>query len=191
MPKLIPVLALVLLSPAIAPQEQPLTVHARMLYAGLQNTLIRSAEKMPAEDYAFKPSPALRSYGEVIGDIADWQYDYCSVPLREANPAPAVDRAVASKVDLVTALKDALAYCDRAFSSMTDAAAAEPVDFRGVKIPRLGLLLVHLVHSTEHYASLVPYLRMKNILPPTSEPDARRFPGEESEQAVDLLRPKL
>ena len=176
MPKLVPVMALVLLSPALAPQDNPLSAHARTMYTGLKNILIRSAERMPEEHYAFKPVDAVRSYGQIIGHIADWQYHYCSAVLGDRNPAPRIEQTRTSKADLVAALKDALAYCDRAFSAMTDAAASAIADFHGMKMPRLGILTIDLVHSTEHYGNLVTYMRLKDIVPPTSEPGFEPVP---------------
>ena len=164
------ILAVVLCPAAAAAQDNPLTAHGRMMYTGLKNILIRAAEKMPEEHYAFRPTDAVRTYGQIVGHIADWQFNYCSTLLGEANPAPKIEQTKTSKADLVAALKEGVAYCDRAIAAMKDATAAERVDFHGMAMPRLGILTVNLVHSTEHYGNLVTYMRIKGIVPPTSEP---------------------
>jgi uncharacterized damage-inducible protein DinB len=173
----VPIVLAITLSPApAAAQDNPLTAHSRMMYTGLKNILIRSAEKMPEEHYAFRPTDAVRTYGQIVGHIADWQYTYCSALLGETNPAPKIEQTKSTKAELVVALKDAIAYCDRAIGRMRDASAAEIVKFHGMDTPRHGILTINLVHSTEHYGNLVTYMRMKNIVPPTSETGFRPVP---------------
>jgi len=75
-----------------------------------------------------------------------------------------------SKADLTAALKDAFAYCDKAYDGMTDASAVQPVKFHGSDTPKLGVLIANSTHTVEHYGNLVTYMRLKNIVPPTSEP---------------------
>jgi len=82
-----------------------------------------------------------------------------------------IEQSKSSKADLVAALKEACAYCDKAYDSMTDASATEVVKSMGHDMPKLGVLTVNVVHTVEHYGNLVTYLRMKNIVPPTSDPE--------------------
>ena len=157
---------------AVAPSSQgnALSAHNRMLYAGVKATLLRSAEKMPEESYNFKPTDAVRSYGQLVGHIAESQYFFCSAALGEKNPARKIELTEAAKADLVAALKEAFAYCDRAYDGMTDATATQMVKLFGGDTPKLGVLNVNNVHSALHYGNLVTYMRMKNIVPPSSEP---------------------
>jgi uncharacterized damage-inducible protein DinB len=151
-------------------QDNPLSAHNRFMYGVLKTILLRSAEKMPEGHYDFKPTDAVRSYGQLIGHLADSQYTHCSTVLGEKNPAPKIEQTRTSKADLIAALKDAFAYCDKAYDSMTDASAAEMVKSFGGEAPKLGVLAGNNVHSTEHYGNLVTYMRLKDIVPPTSEP---------------------
>lgn len=155
---------------AAAPPTDPLSAHTRSTFGGAKGILLRSAEKMPAEKYSFKPTDTVRSYGQIIGHIADAQYTFCSIALGEQRPTLKVEQTKTSKDDLIAALKDAFAYCDKAFDGMTDASGVQMVKLFGRDAPKLGVLNVHLVHSIEHYGNLVTYLRMNGIVPPTSEP---------------------
>lgn len=157
-------------APTPAPAADPLAAHARMLYAGLKSFIVRAADGMPEEKYAFRPTPEVRSWGEIIGHVADWQFRYCAAVLGEANPMTAkIEGARTTKPELVAALRESFAYCDRAYQSLTDANAAEVVRFeRGM--PRLGVLQIHQVHAVEHYGNLVTYLRLNGLVPPSSEP---------------------
>jgi uncharacterized damage-inducible protein DinB len=156
---------------AAAPQGNPLTAHNRAIYAGMKEILRRSAEKMPEESYGFKPTPAVRSYGQIIGHVADAQYSFCSVVLGDKNPAPKIEQTKTSKADLIAALKDAFAYCDRAYDGLTDASAVQTVKLMGGDTPKLGALVTNNLHTIEHYGNLVTYMRMKNLVPPTSDPE--------------------
>jgi uncharacterized damage-inducible protein DinB len=158
--------------PAAVPSPaSPLIAHNRVIYGGVKAILLRSAEKMPEENYSFKPTAAVRSFGQVLGHVADSQYFFCSTVLGEKNPAPKIEQSKTSKADLIAALKDAFAYCDKAYDGMTDASATQMVKFMGGDTPKLGALSVNNVHTVEHYGNLVTYMRMKNIVPPTSDPE--------------------
>ena len=160
---------LVFIAP-VAFAQNPLTDHNRLVYKGLKLAITGAAEKMPEESYAFKPVDTVRSFGQIIGHIADAQYSSCSSVLGTANPRPKVEQTKTSKADLVAALKEAFTYCDKAYATLTDATAAEMVKSMGGEAPKLSALTGNNVHSIEHYGNLVTYLRIKNIVPPTSEP---------------------
>jgi uncharacterized damage-inducible protein DinB len=154
----------------VASSSNPLSAHNKVIYGGLKGLLLRSAEKMPEENYGFKPTDAVRTYGQIIGHVADSQYAFCSKVLGEKNPAPKIEETRTSKADLVAGLKDAFAYCDKAYDGMTDASAGQVVKLFGQDAPRLGVLNVNNAHGAEHYGNLVTYMRMKNIVPPSSDP---------------------
>ena len=164
-------LVCLLLSGAVAPaQDNPLSGFNKRSYGQLKAWVLASAEKTPEENYNFKPTDAVRSFGQVIGHVADVQYRFCSVVLGEKDPAPKIEQTKTSKADLIPALKDAFAYCDKAYDSMTDASAAEMVKFFGTDAAKLSVLSVNNAHTAEHYGNLVTYMRLKNIVPPSSEP---------------------
>lgn len=97
-------------------QDNVLSDTTRMMYGVMsQQMLLASAEKMPEQAYAFKPTDAVRTYGQIVGHLADMQYVFCSVALGEKNPAPRVEQTRTSKADLIAALEEAVAYCDRAY----------------------------------------------------------------------------
>ena len=53
---------------------------------------------------------------------------------------------------------------------MTDASGAKIVKLMGFDVPKLGVLTNNLAHASEHYGNLVTYMRLKNIVPPSSDP---------------------
>ncbi len=152
-----------------AAQPNPFSTFSKFAYGRVKTILVSSAEKMPEENYNFKPTDAVRSYGQIVGHVADAQYMFCSLALGEKNPGLKIEQTKSTKADLVAALKDAVAYCDKAYDSMTDASGSQMVKLFDLDMPKLGVLNVNNMHDMEHYGNLVTYMRLKNIVPPTSE----------------------
>jgi uncharacterized damage-inducible protein DinB len=158
--------------------DNPLSAWNKFAYGRVKDRLLRSAEKVPEENYNFRPTEAVRTFGQIVGHVADAQYLYCSLELGEKNPAPKIEHSKTSKADLIAALKDAFAYCDKAYDAMTDTSATQVVKLFEDDTPKLDVLTVNIIHSMEHYGNLVTYMRLKNIIPPTSESAARTEPKE-------------
>jgi uncharacterized damage-inducible protein DinB len=150
-------------------QANPLSTWNKLAYARVKGILLKSAEKMPEESYPFKPVDTVRSYGQIVGHVADAQYLFCSLALGEKNPALDIEHTKTSKADLIAALNAAFAYCDKAYDGMTDATAVQSIKLFGGDAPRLSALTVNNMHDLEHYGNLTTYMRMKNIVPPSSE----------------------
>ncbi len=150
--------------------ENPFSTFNKVAYGRIKDIVLRSAEKVPEENYNFKPTEAVRSYGQILGHVAEAQYIFCSKVLGQTNPAPKIEETKTSKADLIAALRDSFAYCDKAYDGMTDASGAETVKLFGGDTAKLDVLTVNLMHTMEHYGNLVTYMRLKNIVPPTSEP---------------------
>ena len=148
--------------------QNPLSANAKSLYAGTKNNIIRSAEKMPEENYSFRPTPEVRTFGQLIGHVADGQYEFCG-PLKGEAKQMNVEKTVTSKAELIVALKQAFSYCDPLYDSLKDAHAADQVKFFGNQMTTLGLLYFNTMHTDEHYGNIVTYLRMKGLVPPSSE----------------------
>ena len=169
--RLLPALFLCLLAPAAAgAEENPISGHTKFTYSALKKILLQTAESAPEEVYRFKPTEAVRSLGQIVGHVADAQYNFCSMASGEKSPAPHIEKTKSTKAELVAALKDAFAYCDRVYDGMTDAAGVQTVKAFGRDTPKLGVLMINNVHASEHYGNLVTYLRLKGMVPPTSDP---------------------
>src|SRR4051794_34349461 len=75
-----------LLSAADAPDLKTVSGAARFQQIQIKTLLLRTAEKMPEENYSFKPTPDVRSFGEVIGHLADSEGFFCSAVSGDKNP---------------------------------------------------------------------------------------------------------
>jgi hypothetical protein len=148
-------------------QENPLSAAARQAYNAIKNNMSRMADKMPEEHYSFKPVPEIRTFGQLVAHVADAQAGTCSSAMGERKSIGAAQKT--TKADLVAALKESFAICDAAFDSLTDAKAMEMVAGRGGQRPRIAVLQQVTTHTNEEYGYMAVYLRLKGIVPPSSE----------------------
>jgi len=152
-----------------APPANPLTVGEQTVYGFFAHNVIAGAEKMPETDYSFQPVPEVRTFGQLIGHIADANNMFCAIVAGDPPPATSVEKTKTSKADLVQAMKDAVAYCGKVYAGMTDAKGLELAKFMGRSMPKLTILSINNAHTDEHYGNMVTYLRIKGIVPPSSE----------------------
>jgi len=141
-------------------------------YAQMKNNITSSAEKMPEADYFFKPTPDIRGYGQLWAHVADAQFGQCSGAKGVPNPRqgqPSFE-TLTTKAEIVKALADSYAFCDDAFSSLTDASASEMIsNGRGGQQSRAVALLGVIGHGSEMYGIGTVYLRLKGQIPPSTE----------------------
>ncbi|MBI3694618.1 MAG: DinB family protein [Acidobacteria bacterium] len=147
--------------------QNPLIAEAKQAYTGIKNNLTKMAEKMPEENYSFKATPDIRTFGQLVAHVADAQTRTCSAVKGEQKQANAASKT--SKADLVAALKDSFAECDAAFDSLTDATATEMVRAGRGQRSKLGTLIGITTHDNEEYGYMAVYLRLKGVVPPSSE----------------------
>ncbi len=162
-----------------APGANPLSTELKSAYTSVKNNLVRMAEKMPEENYTFKPVAEIREFGAAIAHIADMQMRVCSTVNGEAKSVNAASKT--TKADLVAALQTSFAECDKAFDTLTDASAVQMMTMGRGQRSKLGALNQIVAHDNEEYGYLAVYLRLKGIVPPSSEGGGmggmRRGPG--------------
>jgi uncharacterized damage-inducible protein DinB len=157
-------------SAAFAQPANPLTANAKVQLAALTGFVIRSAEKVPEDLYAFRPTPEVRTMGQLYGHVADALFGMCATAAGSKPPRTGIEKTVTAKAELVSALKEGVSYCNTVFDGMTDQKGVETVPFYFGPSPRLSVLYFTVTHTYEHYGNLVTYMRLKNIVPPSSEP---------------------
>ncbi len=164
----IAVVALAMAAPASA-QTGPMAAALKSQYELIKNNITKSAEKVPEDLYSFQATPKVRTFGQIVGHIADANTNICAAATSGTPSKESAEKTKTSKADLQKALADGFAACDAAFASMTDAKAAEMTKFFGGDQPRLAVLAFNTAHDFEHYGNLVTYMRLKDIVPPSSE----------------------
>lgn len=145
----------------------PITKAITDVWAGAKRNIVESAEQMPEANYAFRPTDQVRTFGEILAHIAGANYVFCAPARNEKAPFEEdhFEKTVKTKAEIVKALNDSLAYCDAAYTALTDRTAAETVS--GTQ-PRAAGLIRNVGHLQEHYGNLVTYFRIKGMVPPSS-----------------------
>ena len=171
----IAVVFLLSLAAALAQTEaDKLAGDHRMMYEQVKSYILKSVDKMPADQYGFRPAPEVRTFQEVLAHIADAQNAMCGIAKGETKQLSMADmqkteKTVTDREGVVAALKNSFAVCDAAYSALTDANATDTFPFFGRNRSRLMILNLVTVHGFEHYGNLTTYMRIKGIVPPSSD----------------------
>ena len=156
-------------APLAAQGGDPMTKATKGWFDVVKGYITKSAEQVSEANYAFKPTPEVRSFGQLIGHVADSNYEICSAAAGEKPPVNDVEKTKTAKADLQKALAESFAYCDKVWAGVTDAKGTEMVKFFGGQQPRLAVLGFNTSHDFEHYGNIVTYMRLKGMVPPSSQ----------------------
>jgi uncharacterized damage-inducible protein DinB len=162
-------LALAQAKPAPA-GANPLVSASKMEFGMLKGYINKAAEQVPEKLYGYKPTPEVRSFGQLFGHIADTNYEICAAAAGQKPPAGGIEKSKTAKADLVKVLGESFAYCEKIFDGTTDADATKMVDFFGSQHPKLAALNANTGHDWEHYGNIVTYMRLNTMVPPSSQP---------------------
>jgi uncharacterized damage-inducible protein DinB len=129
-----------------------------------------AADQVPESDYGFRPTPAVRTFAQLIGHLADEQFLICAAALNESPKAVEGDwEKKTAKAELTAAFRASTDYCARAYAQ-ADAAASMPTKLFDQNATRFNALVRNAVHDGEHYGNIVTYMRLKGMVPPSSQP---------------------
>jgi len=148
-------------------------------YDNVKRDIVEAAEAVPESEYAFKPTPEVRSFGQLIAHIADTQNYFCGVA-NGGDPAygDAIEKSATSKADLVKALKDSVAKCDAVYASIDASNALALVKAGKGDALRGMILLDNVSHDSEHYGNIVTYMRLKGRVPPSTARTQKSATGQ-------------
>ena len=143
---------------------------ATRAYTGLKANILKAADRMPAADYAFKPTPEVRTYARIINHVTEAQLRACSAVNGTTAASPVtVPPETAEKATIVGALMASFNECDKALATATDDNLTDAFTVGAPRRSRIGILFGTVAHDDEQYATLALYLRLKGLVPPSSE----------------------
>jgi uncharacterized damage-inducible protein DinB len=146
----------------------------KAMHAMIGRNLAEAAVNMPENEYTFRPTPEVRTFGQIIGHVVDANFFFCSQAAGEKSPATADYEQITDKAELVKALNDSLHYCDRVYASTTDANFTQRMQIKNVggtgstNTVRGAVLMYNVAHNNEHYGNLAVYIRLKGHVPPST-----------------------
>lgn len=163
---------------AVKTDANPVSDALRSQWKTVETYYLKSAEEMPEANYGFKPVETVRTFGEIIAHVAGANYLICAAAKGEKAPHGENDfvTGATTRDAILKAARDSAAYCDAAFDAATDKTLSSMVTSPfnpNQKMPLGGVLVDNIGHVNEHYGNLVTYLRIKGLVPPSSQPSGR------------------
>jgi hypothetical protein len=150
-------------------------------YNRVKGLVMGSANEMPEDGFSHKPADGIRTFAQLFAHISDFHYGTCAQALGVPNPRmgqPSLEMSVATKADALKTLQESYAFCDPAFSSLTDQSIAELImGGRGGPRARGAILSQLLEHDNEMYGISTVYLRTNSRVPPASQGRGRGGAG--------------
>ena len=155
---------------ATAAVAQSPTAEARALWKSNIGFVTQAAEELSDSLYAYRPTPEVRSFGELFAHIAGSQFMYCAMATGAKVPGEGdVEKTAKGKAAILKALEESNTYCERAYTQPDD--KLKPmVDVFGQQHPRFYALIANASHDAEHYGNIVTYMRLNKMVPPSSRP---------------------
>ena len=139
-------------------------------YNRVKPNILKAADKMPADAYTYKPTPDIRTFARVVNHVTEAQMHVCSALNGAAFDPKSVPAETAGKDAVIDALKASFAECDKAYGALKDGSLMEVLTVGPMgKRSRIGLAWGNVSHDSEQYATLALYLRLKGLVPPSSE----------------------
>lgn len=155
----------------LAQDANPVSTGLKQSWDNIKVLLTKEADKMPADSYSFKPAPDVQDFSARVAHIVGANMRTCAALKGDRKTLTLA--ADASKADLAAAMKEAWEECDSVFDSLTDADAHTMISGRGGQRSKLIVAEGLLEHSQEVYGYMAVYLRLKSIVPPSSDRNER------------------
>jgi uncharacterized damage-inducible protein DinB len=134
--------------------------------------LVALADAIPAEKYAWRPAPGVRSTGEVFMHIALANFgllNVTGVKLPAGIGAEGMEKSVTAKADVINWLKRSLDAVKTARADLKPGELQRKLKVNGRDADVDGMYLRIIVHANEHMGQLIAYARMCGVVPPWSE----------------------
>ena len=161
--------AAILLAASTASAQNPMVDSLKRQHDMIKGNLLKTAAQVPDAVWAFKPTPDVRSFAQLMGHIANANYMICGAAGDTKGPGTDAEKTLSTKADLSKAVADSFAFCDQVIAGMDDKKGMEMTKFFGAPTPRAMVIAFNNSHLNEHYGNLVTYMRLNKIVPPSSQ----------------------
>ena len=140
-------------APVPTPGSSDAAPELRRSFVEVSVNVSKAADMVPADKYTYRPAPTVRTFGQLVGHIADSYNYYCARAAgREIQWSDAIEKGNTSKATITAKLKQSLDVCTAAYG---DAG-------------KVGALIDNVGHTNLHYGNIITYLRMLGLVPPSS-----------------------
>jgi uncharacterized damage-inducible protein DinB len=126
---------------------------ARKSFGEVSEWVTKAADRVPADKYTYRPAQTVRTFGELIGHVADAYNYYCGLAAgHDAKWSDAIEKGQTDKATVTPKLKQALDGCAAAYAGAG----------------KIGPLIENVAHTSLHYGNIITYMRMLGMVPPSS-----------------------
>jgi uncharacterized damage-inducible protein DinB len=138
---------------AAAPGSGDASAALRESFGEVSVWITKAADLVPADKYTYKPTQSVRTFGQLIGHIADGHNYFCARAAgKKVQWSDAVEKGSTDKATLVLKLKESVDACNAAYGSGG----------------QVGAMVGNLGHTSLHYGNVITYMRMLGLVPPSS-----------------------
>lgn len=149
-------------------QADPLDAAVRKGHGYVRHQLTIATSRMSEEDYAFRPTPEVRTFGQILAHVADNNYGFCAQASGQTSPVRDVEKRLHTKGEIDRALQESFDYCDSVYDAMTGPRARATVRFGRSDLPAMAVLMYKSIHNSSHYGNVITYMRLRGKVPPPS-----------------------
>ena len=152
-----------------------------------EDKFTRLAEAIPADKFAWRPMPDVRSFAEVFLHVSAANYNLYKLvgtPPPTGLDVKGLEKSTTDKEKVIATLKDSFAHAKTAIKAMPDADLEKSLDWFGGKNTERGILLFIVRHAAEHLGQSIAYARFAGIVPPWTE-DAQKKQPEKKDVPKD------
>ncbi len=157
-------------APAAAQVKDPVTAAVRILFPRSQKNILGAIEAMPADKFAYKPTPDQMTFGHLVVHIIESNNLICAKSAAIAEPKVDEVKDTDPKDKLLAAAKASFDFCSEAVAKMDDSKLGDNIELFGRQMPRATAVLIMASGWADHYGAAAFYLRLNGILPPTAQP---------------------
>jgi hypothetical protein len=156
-------------APPVGTHVSPSATYDKLL-SGMEKEFVDAAEAMPAEKFNFAPPvtagefKGVRTFAGEVKHVTQANYYFFHDPATPMVDNRADIEKLASKDDIVKALKDSFSEAHKYIAGITDQNAFEMTKSG----TRGGMAAFGIAHFMDHYGQMCVYLRMNGIVPPAS-----------------------
>jgi hypothetical protein len=170
-------------APSALGAQAPVLVDAQLkgLYLSIKRSLTQLADRMPADQFNFQPTPDVRTFAAAVAHTAWTNFGVCANLTGQPNPIKDVEleKTATTKAEVTKALADSFTFCDGYVATLSPTTIDRTYEAtwvgrdgqrRPVTAQRAGLFAALIAHGNEMYGYMSVYLRLKGLVPPASEP---------------------
>jgi hypothetical protein len=173
-------IVLLLAAPSTAQTREGLMGDLIKDISEVESKVVGLAKAMPEGTYAWRPSPGVRSTGEVFAHVAADNYflpaamgiaapTETGINGKDFKTAAAFEKRSMTRDQVVAELTKSFAFLKTSMNGVTDAQLNAPIELFGQKSTHRSMWVTTATHLHEHLGQLIAYARSNKVTPPWSK----------------------